>query len=60
MVEEVSMAVRLVDHPLVRHKLGLLRRESTGTGEFRGIADVPARTTRATAFSGRSSVRKSA
>ena len=54
------MAVRLVDHPLVRHKLGLLRRESTGTGEFRGIADVPARTTRATAFSGRSSVRKSA
>lgn len=46
------MAVRLVDHPLVRHKLGLLRRESMGTGEFRSIADVPARTTRATAFSG--------
>ena len=37
------MAVHVVDHPLVRHKLGLLRRESTGTGEFRTIANELAR-----------------
>ena len=37
------MAVHVVDHPLVRHKLGLLRRESTGTGEFRSIANELAR-----------------
>lgn len=37
------MAVHVVDHPLVRHKLGLLRRESTGTGEFRNIANELAR-----------------
>ena len=37
------MAAHVVDHPLVRHKLGLLRRESTGTGEFRTIANELAR-----------------
>ena len=28
------MAVRVVDHPLVRHKLGILRMASTATHEF--------------------------
>ena len=37
------MAVHVVDHPLVRHKLGLLRQESTGTGAFRSIANELAR-----------------
>lgn len=37
------MAVYPVDHPLVRHKLGRVRRESAGTGEFRSIAGEPAR-----------------
>mgnify|MGYP002553860109 CR=1 FL=1 len=32
------MALHVVDHPLVRHKLGLLRRESTSTSEFRMVA----------------------
>ena len=32
------MAVHIVDHPLVRHKLGLLRRESLDTKSFREIA----------------------
>ena len=33
------MAVTVVDHPLVRHKLGILRCESTGTSEFRRISN---------------------
>ena len=33
------MAVHLVTHPLIRHKLGLLRSTSTGTGEFRALAN---------------------
>ena len=32
------MSVLVVDHPLVRHKLGILRRDSTGTSEFRQVA----------------------
>ena len=32
------MAVHVVDHPLVRHKLGLLRKEETSTSEFRMLA----------------------
>jgi len=32
------MTVHVVDHPLVRHKLGLLRRESLDTKSFREIA----------------------
>jgi uracil phosphoribosyltransferase len=33
------MRTLLVDHPLVTHKLTLLRRASTGTAEFRALAD---------------------
>lgn len=33
------MAVHVVNHPLVRHKLGLLRSCRTNTGEFRRIAN---------------------
>lgn len=33
------MAVRVVDHPLVRHKLGILRTASTATHEFRTVAN---------------------
>ena len=33
------MAVTVVDHPLVRHKLGILRRDDTGTSDFRRIAN---------------------
>lgn len=33
------MAVHVVDHPLVRHKLGLLRENSTTTSEFRQVAN---------------------
>lgn len=32
------MAVHVVDHPLVRHKLGLLREESTSLSEFRALS----------------------
>lgn len=32
------MALHIVDHPLIRHKLGLMRRESTSTSEFRMLA----------------------
>ncbi len=32
------MAVHVIDHPLVRHKLGLLRKTETSTAEFRSIA----------------------
>ena len=31
------MAVHVVDHPLVKHKLGLLRKSSTSTSDFRSI-----------------------
>ncbi len=31
------MAIHIIDHPLVRHKLGLLRRADTSTAEFRNI-----------------------
>jgi uracil phosphoribosyltransferase len=33
------MRTLLADHPLVTHKLTLLRQESTGTAEFRALAD---------------------
>ena len=33
------MAVHLVNHPLIRHKLGLLRSQTTCTSEFRRIAN---------------------
>ena len=37
------MALHVVDHPLVRHKLGILRMESTSTSEFRMVAKELAR-----------------
>ena len=37
------MAVHVVDHPLVRHKRGILRKESTSTSEFRMLAKEIAR-----------------
>lgn len=37
------MALHIVDHPLVRHKLGLLRKESTSTSEFRMLSKEIAR-----------------
>ena len=37
------MALYIVDHPLVRHKLGLLRKESTSPSEFRMLAKEIAR-----------------
>ncbi len=37
------MPLHVVDHPLVRHKLGLMRRESTSTSEFRMLAKEVAR-----------------
>ncbi|MDD6181242.1 MAG: uracil phosphoribosyltransferase [Desulfovibrionaceae bacterium] len=37
------MALHVVDHPLVRHKLGILRAESTSTSEFRMVAKELAR-----------------
>nr|WP_219842713.1 uracil phosphoribosyltransferase [Desulfobulbus oralis] len=37
------MAVCVVDHPLVRHKLGILRMASTATHEFRPVANELAR-----------------
>lgn len=33
------MAVHVVDHPLVRHKLGILRKDSTSTSEFRSVSN---------------------
>lgn len=33
------MAVHIVNHPLIKHKLGLLRAKDTGTSEFRRIAN---------------------
>ncbi len=37
------MALHVVEHPLIRHKLGLLRRENTSTSEFRMVAKEIAR-----------------
>ncbi len=37
------MPVTLVDHPLVRHKLGILREEGLSTKEFRDVAEELAR-----------------
>ena len=37
------MAVYVVDHPLVRHKIGILRMESTSTSEFRSVSNEVAR-----------------
>jgi uracil phosphoribosyltransferase len=37
------MAVHVVDHPLVRHKLGILRRDATSTSEFRQVTKELAR-----------------
>lgn len=31
------MPFHIVDHPLIRHKLGLLRKDSTSTNEFRSL-----------------------
>ena len=33
------MAVHVVDHPLVRHNLGILRKDSTSTSEFRSVSN---------------------
>jgi len=37
------MALHTIDHPLIRHKLGLLRKESTSTSEFRMLTKEIAR-----------------
>ena len=37
------MAVHIVDHPLVRHKLGILRQAATSTHEFRTVSNEIAR-----------------
>ena len=37
------MAVHIVNHPLVRHKLGILRQASTSTHEFRAVSNEVAR-----------------
>lgn len=37
------MALYVVEHPLIKHKLGLLRREHTSTSEFRMVAKEIAR-----------------
>jgi len=37
------MALHIVDHPLIRHKLGILRKENTGTSEFRMVSKEIAR-----------------
>ena len=37
------MAVHVVDHPLIRHKLGLLRKNTTSTSEFRMLTQEIAR-----------------
>ncbi len=41
--KDTHMALHIVDHPLIRHKLGLLRKESTSTSEFRMLAKEVAR-----------------
>lgn len=37
------MSVHLVDHPLVRHKIGLLRKDGLSTKDFRDLANEVAR-----------------
>ncbi|SKA66417.1 uracil phosphoribosyltransferase [Desulfobaculum bizertense] len=37
------MAVHVVDHPLVKHKLGLLRQKSLSTKDFRALSNEVAR-----------------
>lgn len=37
------MAVHVVDHPLVRHKLGLLRKHDVSTSLFRDVTKEIAR-----------------
>lgn len=37
------MPLHIVEHPLIRHKLGLLRKESTSTSEFRMLSKEIAR-----------------
>lgn len=37
------MSVHLVDHPLVRHKVGLLRKDALSTKDFRDLANEVAR-----------------
>lgn len=37
------MALHVVEHPLIKHKLGLLRRENTSTSEFRMVSKEIAR-----------------
>ncbi len=37
------MTLHIVNHPLIRHKLGLMRREGTSTSEFRMLAKEIAR-----------------
>lgn len=37
------MALHLVDHPLVRHKIGLLRKDGLSTKDFRDLANEVAR-----------------
>ena len=37
------MAVYVVDHPLVRHKIGILRMEDTSTSKFRSVSNEVAR-----------------
>ncbi len=32
------MAVHVVEHPLIRHKLGLMREHTVSTKDFRGLA----------------------
>lgn len=41
--KEGSMAVHVADHPLIRHKLGLLRQNDLATKNFRAIANELAR-----------------
>ncbi len=36
------MAVHVVDHPLIRHKLGIMRKDKISTKDFRELASDPA------------------
>ena len=31
--------VQVMDHPLIQHKISLLRNKNTGTNEFRSLTD---------------------
>lgn len=37
------MALHIIEHPLIRHKLGLMRKDNTATSEFRMLAKEIAR-----------------